>query len=505
MRWSAVFLVALWLVWHPASAAADPEDWVLADGRFFTQGGGYVVSDASGQPFWSAFQALGGSPGLGYPISRRFAWQGRSVQVFQRGVLAYDPLARAVEPLDLLDALSALGYDDALAAQHQVPRVARLAGDELDRPWPERCVPCRRLVHLGSGDGLPRSALVAERLSWLATAPALHAFYTATPGAARLLGLPTSFPQAFGAHVNVRFQRGVLRLARVDAAGAPPSSPVLAPAGELARALGAFGAGGQWATEPARPPQPAPAVVRQVGPPPSPAAAGGARPRASPAPAPAASVAPPAAPARPRAEAPPLAGPVVRGNPVTGVVALTFDLGIPSAGALESVLDTLERAGVRSTFFITGYWAEAQPDLLRRIVAAGHELANHSYSHPNLTQVDPARARWEIEHTERIAQALVGQTTQPYFRPPFGAYNRQVLELVEGLGYRIVMWTLDSADWRPESTAATIAQRVGGRTDPGDIAVMHGYVPKTAQALPAILERLAARGLRAGTLGDVMR
>lgn len=499
MRWLAIALVAFWLAWRPASVAADSEDWAVADGRYFGQAGGYVVSDADGQAFWSTFQALGGPSGIGYPISRRFAWRGRSVQVFQRGVLAHDPATGAVEPLALLDLFSALGLDDALAAQHQVPRRARQADAEAGAaPWPESCVPCRRFVHLAGGASLPRAAHAAERLSWLATAPKLEAFYVAMPAAERLLGLPTSLPQDFGGHVSMRFQRGVLRRAWSAADDAPVATPVLVNSGELARTFGAFGTGEQWATEQARPPRSEPAVVRDASPPP---------PRAATARPPAPAGAPPAVPTsrHPGADTRPLAGPIVKGNAASGTVALTFDLGIPSSGALPSVLDTLERAAVRATFFITGSWAEAQPDVLRRIVAAGHELANHSYSHPNFTQIDPAQARWELERTDEVAQAIAGQTTRPYFRPPFGAYNRAVLELVERLGYRIVMWTLDSADWRPESTVASIAQRVGHRTAPGDIAVMHGYVPKTAQALPTILERLAARGLQAGTLSDVLR
>lgn len=490
MRWLVFLGVLLASAWQPARVAADTGGWAIPAGWYFEQHGGYAVRDTGDQPFWTTFQALGGTASLGYPLSRRFAWQGRTVQVFERGVLAYDPTTLAIEPLAILDALSARGHDATLAVQFGVPPSAP-AREALDGPataWADTCIPCRRLVRLPSGASLPRSAFIAERLTWLATVPALVRFYDTTPWAAAVLGVPAAQPQRRGTATLVRFQRGVVRVEPSAAAAQPTSdSIVLLDIGVMARSVGLFASGEHWDPEPLSRPQPQSA--------PRPAAAA------------VAAGAAPSVARRPAAQAPgstPLRGPIVRGNPATGTVALTFDLGLTSAGALPIVLDTLDHAHVRATFFITGAWAEAQPDLLRRIVAAGHELANHSYSHPDFTKLDAATARWEIEHTEQLALAISGRSTKPHFRPPFGAYNQSVLALVEGLGYRLVMWTLDSADWRPESTAATIVQRVGGRTEPGDVAVMHGYVPKTAQALETILQQLAARGLRAGTLSEAL-
>lgn len=463
------------LAWPARLVRADAGGWAIADGWYFPAHGGYTVRDVGGEAFWTAFRALGGTTSLGYPMSRRFTWGGQRVQVFERGVLARDPATATVVPLALLDALSTHGYDATLAVQFGIPSPvpAREAQVGPAIAWPEACLPCRRSVRLPSGASLPRSAFVAERLAWLASVPELARFYDATPWAPAVLGLPTALPHRSGDAVLVRFQRGVVRVGPPRDGAATARTVELLDVGVLARGLGFFGAGEQWTPEVVGRSQPAPAVLNR--------------------------------PVAPAPASVPVRGPITRGNPANGTVALTFDLGLTTSGALPTVLETLGRAGVRATFFITGAWAEAQPDMLRWIVAAGHELANHSHSHPDLTKISAAQAAWEIEHTEEVALRLAGRTTKPYFRPPFGAYNPSVLALVERLGFRLVMWTVDSADWRPEATAATIAERAGRRTAAGDIVVMHGYVAKTAAALPAILEALTARGLRPGTLSDALR
>jgi peptidoglycan/xylan/chitin deacetylase (PgdA/CDA1 family) len=490
MPWLVAVGLLVVLLTSPAPAAADTGGWAVPNGWYFEKHGGYAVRDADDQPFWTTFQALGGTASLGYPLSRRFTWEGRTVQVFERAALAYDPKTKTVMPLALLDLLSAKGHDAALAAQFGVPPAtsAREAQTPTAAVWPETCVPCRRSVRLPGGDSLPRSAFVAERLAWLATVPALVHFYETTPWAPAALGVPTASPQRHGAEIVARFQYGAIRTTAQSTSDAATVLEV----GAMARALGLFPPGDHWTPEQLSRP-----LLEAVSRPAAPAAAAAGR---------GAAAAPATAPSRPipAPASPSLRGAISRGSAASDTVALTFDMGLTTSGALPSVLETLDRASIRATFFITGAWAEAQPDMLRRLIAAGHEIANHSYSHPDLTKLDIGRARWEIEHTEELARSIAGQTTKPYFRPPFGAYNASVLALVEELGYRLVMWTVDSGDWRPESTAATIAQRAGARTAPGDIVVMHGYVPKTAQALPSILAQLAERGLRGGTLREAL-
>ncbi len=195
---------------------------------------------------------------------------------------------------------------------------------------------------------------------------------------------------------------------------------------------------------------------------------------------------------------------IQRGDPHRPLVALTFDIGIPTAEVIPQVLDRLRERQVRATFFITGQWAERQPALLQRLVDEGHELANHTYSHPDLTKLSEAAVRDQIERTEEIVQRLTGRSTRPYFRPPFGAYDARILALVAQMGYHLVYWSRDAGDWQPAVAPAEISRRVGEQTRAGDIVVFHAYVPKTAAVLPEVIQRLRARGLQPVRLSELL-
>lgn len=195
---------------------------------------------------------------------------------------------------------------------------------------------------------------------------------------------------------------------------------------------------------------------------------------------------------------------IVAGRPETGVVALTMDAGGRDPGSTAQVLETLARFGAKATIYLTGEWSEANPALVARIAAAGHELGNHTYDHPHLPQVGDEAILAQLTRTEDTVRRLAGRELVKDVRPPFGDYDGRVLALLGSRGYRVVYWTIDSGDWRPEVTPADMVARVGWRAVAGDVVVMHVYAPKTAQALPAILEAWQARGLRAGTLSEAL-
>lgn len=194
---------------------------------------------------------------------------------------------------------------------------------------------------------------------------------------------------------------------------------------------------------------------------------------------------------------------ITRGDPSLPLVALTFDAG-SGTGSTQRVLDILSENGVPATFFVTGRWAQANPSLLREVVAHGHEVGNHSYSHPDLTQLPDAEVVAQVEKTEAIIRETAGTSSMPYFRPPFGAYNARLLQLLEGLGYQGIYWTLDSTDWRPESTSLQIRSRVLGGANNGAIIVFHSAEPKTAEALPAIIQGLREKGYALVTLSSLL-
>ena len=195
---------------------------------------------------------------------------------------------------------------------------------------------------------------------------------------------------------------------------------------------------------------------------------------------------------------------IVGANPATGVAALTFDAGGRDPGGTAAVLDALEQYGVRVTIFLTGEWAAANPALVQRMAAAGHELANHTYDHPHLTQVADREILAQLARTEAAVRQVAGVELKRYVRPPFGEYDQRVLNVLAGSGYEGVFWTIDGGDWRDDVSAAEVEQRVATQTGPGHVVVMHIYAAKTGQAIPAILARLKARGVQLGTLSQAL-
>jgi peptidoglycan/xylan/chitin deacetylase (PgdA/CDA1 family) len=194
-------------------------------------------------------------------------------------------------------------------------------------------------------------------------------------------------------------------------------------------------------------------------------------------------------------------------------IALTFDAGA-SAEPAASILDTLKAHDVRVTFFLTGKWAEENPDLVKRMAEEGHELANHTYSHPHLTQLEDEEVREQVLRTEEIIRDLTGQNTQPYMRPPYGDRNQHLLNLLINDGYISIYWTLDSLDSvgepkTPEFLFQRITQPVDGTGNAislqGGIVLMHVGSAPTAEALPRILDWYQDRGWEIVKVSEILQ
>ena len=183
------------------------------------------------------------------------------------------------------------------------------------------------------------------------------------------------------------------------------------------------------------------------------------------------------------------------------IVALTFDAG-SDLGNTATILDVLAQYGVRASFGITGEFAEAHPDHIRRMAREGHVVINHSYSHFSFTGLsstdvllDRASRQDDLLRADAVLASLTGASSVPFWRPPFGDYDQSVLDDVGAIGYRYtVVWTIDSLGWRG-LTAGEIVDRVLELAEPGAIVVMHvGSQSADADALPAILDGLVAAG-----------
>ena len=184
-------------------------------------------------------------------------------------------------------------------------------------------------------------------------------------------------------------------------------------------------------------------------------------------------------------------------------VALTFDDGDPLE-KVQPLLDILDANDIKSTFFITGDMAQTYPDSIQAIDRAGHELANHAYSHTDLTTLSYDEVREEISDTENIISGITGKTTKPLFRPPYGSYSSTVLEAAGDEGYpTTVNWSLDSYDYN-DIPADEIYDNVVGGIAPGAIVLLHTGDNNNIYALQDIIDTLTDQGYSFVTVSEIL-
>jgi peptidoglycan/xylan/chitin deacetylase (PgdA/CDA1 family) len=193
---------------------------------------------------------------------------------------------------------------------------------------------------------------------------------------------------------------------------------------------------------------------------------------------------------------------------VPDAVALTFDDG-PWPGDTERVLRALRRARVEATFFMVGSLAAEHPELVRKVLLAGHEVANHSLTHPvdpPLAELSDRRVATEIAET---AAALGGAGAHPtLFRPPGGSIDDEVVLEAWRQQERVVLWSVDPRDWDASRTPKQIAKDVLRRVRPGSIVLLHdggGDAADTIEALPKIVRGIRKMGLDLVTIDPYRR
>lgn len=184
-------------------------------------------------------------------------------------------------------------------------------------------------------------------------------------------------------------------------------------------------------------------------------------------------------------------------------IALTFDDG-PSKSNTVAILNVLKEYEIQATFFVIGENAEKDPDRIRSIFDAGHEIGNHTYSHIYISKVPESTLRNEIEKTENILMKITGE--RPHvFRPPGGFYNDASLAVLDSLGYKCVLWSVDTRDWSmPKSD--TVATQVQESATKGDIILFHDLEDKrlpTVEALKRIIPYLIENGYEFVTVSEL--
>ncbi|WAS04000.1 polysaccharide deacetylase family protein [Gloeomargaritales cyanobacterium VI4D9] len=192
---------------------------------------------------------------------------------------------------------------------------------------------------------------------------------------------------------------------------------------------------------------------------------------------------------------------IYRGPTHTPRVALSFDDG-PDAKQTRRILDILHQEGVPATFFVQGRMVRRSPQLLWRMRAEGHEVANHTTNHPTLTALNDARVYQEIHTTQALVCETAGLRPQ-YFRPPYGSFDRTTIRLAAELGLSLVIWDVDTRDWQHRNPQRII-QTVQDQARAGSIILMHDIYGSTADALPGVIGTLRAKGLELVTVAQLL-
>jgi len=186
------------------------------------------------------------------------------------------------------------------------------------------------------------------------------------------------------------------------------------------------------------------------------------------------------------------------------MISITFEAGGDPEPA-SAILRTLRDAGVPATFFLDGRWAEANPGLVRQMASDGHEIGNHSYSHRDWTELGEEGIRTDLEATERVVQSLVPRIPKPWARPPYGAVDARVLQVLESAGYHAIYRdAVDGGHWPGDTTVASIRQRSIDSAIEGAVIVFHTNSKDTAKALPEVLSYLSSCGLQSCTLSELV-
>ncbi|MFG1396256.1 polysaccharide deacetylase family protein [Roseixanthobacter pseudopolyaromaticivorans] len=242
------------------------------------------------------------------------------------------------------------------------------------------------------------------------------------------------------------------------------------------------------ATLPALPPIQPVGVPAPAGSQAAPAVLGGAVPPAAPALEPAAPVPPPTS---------------YRFMEVDGpYIAITFDDG-PNPETTPKLLKILEARNIKATFFVLGTNASAYPDVVRSVAAAGHEVGNHSWNHPQLPKLTLAAADKQIEDTSAAIEAATGKKPL-YLRPPYGAMTPALQQhLVQKYGVTMIFWSVDPLDWKVRD-AQNIYDQIMKHVRPGAIILAHDIHATTVAAMPRVLDALIAKGYKFVTVSELI-
>ncbi|SDH33231.1 polysaccharide deacetylase family protein [Nonomuraea jiangxiensis] len=182
-------------------------------------------------------------------------------------------------------------------------------------------------------------------------------------------------------------------------------------------------------------------------------------------------------------------------------IALTFDDG-PGQYA-GTLLDTLKKYNAKATFFLEGQYVKSRPAFVKRMVAEGHELGNHSYTHPDFTKKEIWDIRAEVKKTQDEVKKAAGVEPK-LMRPPYGLTNLPISDVATEFGMPIILWTAGSEDWASKDVEK-IKKQTMAVAKQDSIILMHDWVKQTVEAMPAIVQSLQKKGYHLVTVSDVIK
>ncbi len=182
-------------------------------------------------------------------------------------------------------------------------------------------------------------------------------------------------------------------------------------------------------------------------------------------------------------------------------VAISFDAAW-GADKTEKIMEICKEYNVNATFFLTGFWIEDYPEMVKKIDENGFEIGTHSSNHPDMTKLSKLQMKMELEDCCKLITDITGKQVE-LFRPPFGAYNDTLIETATELNLTTIQWDVDSLDWKGLS-AMEITNRIINGVRCGSIILCHNNSDHILDALPLVLDRLQKKGYTVTNIGDLI-
>ena len=193
------------------------------------------------------------------------------------------------------------------------------------------------------------------------------------------------------------------------------------------------------------------------------------------------------------------------GDSTEKVIYLTFDAGFEN-GNTEPILDALKKHNAKGTFFVVGHYLETAPELIKRMAEEGHVVANHTYSHPDMSAIsDKVAFEKELQDVETLYKEITGEEMLKYYRPPQGKFSVENLQMAKEMGYKTFFWSLAYVDWyqNDQPTHEQAYDKLIPRIHPGAIVLLHNTSQTNAEIIDELLTKWEEMGYRFGTLDEL--